>query len=68
MMLRKNISLTSLWGQSDDETLEELFKKLEQFRGKTKVIMIDGYKGYEKFIRIANEKFFHSKCNEDFIS
>jgi IS1 family transposase len=28
-----------------------LFKKLRRFRGKVKLVLIDGYQGYEKFIR-----------------
>ncbi|MFN3659957.1 MAG: hypothetical protein ACK4TN_01820, partial [Brevinematales bacterium] len=38
-------------GKRDDETLEKLFKRLERFRGKIKLVLIDGYEGYEKFIR-----------------
>lgn len=38
-------------GKRDDDTLEKLFKKLECFRGKIKLVLIDGYQGYEKFIR-----------------
>ena len=38
-------------GKRDDETLEKLFKKLKQFRGRIKLVLIDGYQGYEKFIR-----------------
>lgn len=37
-------------GKRDDETLEELFIKLKGFRGKIKLVLIDGYQGYEKFI------------------
>lgn len=37
-------------GKRDDETLEKLFKKLKRFRGKVKLVFIDGYQGYEKFI------------------
>ncbi len=37
-------------GKRDDETLEELFKKLKHFRGKVRLVLIDGYQGYEKFI------------------
>lgn len=37
-------------GNRDDETLEELFKKLKRFRGKIQLVLIDGYQGYEKFI------------------
>jgi len=33
-----------------DDTLEELFKKLKRFRGRVKLVLIDGYQGYEKFI------------------
>lgn len=38
-------------GKRNDETLEILFKKLKCYRGKLKLVLIDGYKGYEKFIR-----------------
>lgn len=37
-------------GKRDDGTLEKLFKKLKRFRGKVKLVLIDGYQGYEKFI------------------
>ena len=37
-------------GKRDDETLEELFIKIKRFRGKVKLVLIDGYQGYEKFI------------------
>ena len=37
-------------GKRDDDTLEELFKRLKGFRGKVKLVLIDGYQGYEKFI------------------
>jgi len=37
-------------GRRDDDTLEGLFKKLKRFRGKVKLVLIDGYLGYEKFI------------------
>jgi len=37
-------------GKRDDDTLEKLFKKLKRFRGKVKLVLIDGYQGYEKFI------------------
>lgn len=37
-------------GKRDDDTLEELFKKLKKYRGKTELVLIDAYKGYEKFI------------------
>ena len=37
-------------GKRDDDTLEELFKKLKRFRGRVKLVLIDGYQGYEKFI------------------
>lgn len=37
-------------GKRDDETLEELFMKLKRFRGKVRLVLIDGYQGYEKFI------------------
>jgi hypothetical protein len=34
-----------------DGDAEELFKKLGRFRGKVLLVLIDGYHGYEKFIR-----------------
>ena len=37
-------------GKRNDETLEQLFIKLKRFRGKVKLVLIDGYQGYEKFI------------------
>ena len=37
-------------GKRNDETLEQLFKKLKRYRGKVKLVLIDGYQGYEKFI------------------
>lgn len=37
-------------GNRNDETLEKLFKKLKQYRGKIKLVLIDGYHGYEKLI------------------
>jgi len=37
-------------GKRNDETLEELFMKLKRFRGKVRLVLIDGYQGYEKFI------------------
>lgn len=37
-------------GKRDDDTLEKLFKKLKRFRGKIRLVLIDGYQGYEKFI------------------
>ncbi|RLF38615.1 MAG: hypothetical protein DRN12_08150 [Thermoplasmata archaeon] len=36
-------------GKRDDDTLEELFEKLKRFRGRVKLVLIDGYQGYEKF-------------------
>ncbi len=38
-------------GKHDDGTLEKLFKNLKRFREKIKLVLIDGYQGYEKFIR-----------------
>lgn len=32
------------------KTLERLFKKLKRFRGRVKLVLIDGYQDYEKFI------------------
>ena len=37
-------------GKRNDETLEQLFIKLKRFRGKVRLVLIDGYHGYEKFI------------------
>jgi IS1 family transposase/transposase-like protein len=37
-------------GKRNDETLEKLFKKLKRYRGKVRLVLIDGYQGYEKFI------------------
>jgi len=37
-------------GKRDDETLEELFMKLKRYRGKVRLVLVDGYLGYEKFI------------------
>jgi len=37
-------------GKRNDDTLEKLFIKLKRFRGKVKLVLIDGYQGYEKFI------------------
>jgi IS1 family transposase len=37
-------------GKRDDDTLDELLKKLKKYKGKTELVLIDAYKGYEKFI------------------
>jgi len=37
-------------GKRDDDTLEDLFKKLRRFRGKIQLVLVDGYQAYEKFI------------------
>ena len=37
-------------GKRDDDTLEKVFKKLNKYKGKTELVLIDAYKGYEKFI------------------
>ncbi len=37
-------------GKRDDDTLEKVFKKLKKYKGKTELVLIDAYKGYEKFI------------------
>jgi transposase-like protein/IS1 family transposase len=47
-------------GKRDDETLEKLFKKLKRFRGKVRLVLIDGYQGYEKFI----SKYLGKKRNK----
>lgn len=38
-------------GRRDEETLEKLFKRLSKYRGKTKFVMIDGYKNYQTLIK-----------------
>jgi len=38
-------------GKRDEETLEKLFKRLSKYRGKVKLVMIDGYKNYKKLVR-----------------
>ena len=37
-------------GKRDDETLEKLFEKLQAYKGKVNLILIDAYQGYEKFV------------------
>ncbi|MBC7128283.1 MAG: hypothetical protein H5T45_00935 [Thermoplasmatales archaeon] len=37
-------------GKRDDETLEQMFKKLKRFRGRVKLVLINGYQFCEKFI------------------
>lgn len=38
-------------GKRDEETLEKLFKRLSKYRGKTRLVMIDGYKNYQTLIK-----------------
>jgi len=38
-------------GKRDEETLEKLFKRLKPYRGKVKLVMIDGYKNYKTLIK-----------------
>ncbi|MEM4259126.1 MAG: hypothetical protein QXL17_08295 [Candidatus Thermoplasmatota archaeon] len=47
---QKKYVLDFVIGNRDDETLEELSKKLKRFRGNIELVLIDGYQGYEKFI------------------
>ena len=49
-MTKNKFIIDFVIGKRDDETLEQLFKKLKRFRGKIKLVLIDGYQGYEKFI------------------
>ena len=37
-------------GKRDEETLEKLFKRLKKYRGKTKLILVDGLKSYKHLI------------------
>ena len=37
-------------GKRDDETLTELFRKLEKYKGKVELVLVDAYRGYEKFV------------------
>jgi len=37
-------------GKRDDETLEELFRKLEKYKGKVELVLVDAYRGYKKFV------------------
>jgi IS1 family transposase/transposase-like protein len=47
---QKKFVIDFVIGKRDDDTLEELFKKLKRFRGNIELVLIDGYQGYEKFI------------------
>jgi IS1 family transposase len=38
-------------GKRNEETLEKLFKRLKPYRGKVKLVMVDGYKNYETLIK-----------------
>lgn len=38
-------------GKRDEETLEKLFKRLKPYRGKVRLVMVDGYKNYETLIK-----------------
>lgn len=38
-------------GKRDDETLRKVFKQLYPYRKTIKTVLIDGYKGYENFIK-----------------
>jgi transposase-like protein/IS1 family transposase len=47
-------------GQRDEKTLDKLFRRLQKYRTKIKLVMIDGYKGFEKLIRkYLCKKRFH---------
>jgi IS1 family transposase len=37
-------------GKRDDDTLDKGVKKLKKYKRKTEMVLIDAYKGYEKFI------------------
>lgn len=37
-------------GQRDAETVERLFKRLKKYRGKVKLVMVDGYKAYKDLV------------------
>lgn len=43
--------IDTIISKRNDETLEILFKKLKLYHGKVKLVLIEGYTGYEKFIR-----------------
>lgn len=38
-------------GHRDQESLEKLFKRLSRYRGKVKLCLIDGYRGFEDMIK-----------------
>lgn len=38
-------------GKRDENTLRKLFERLKQYRGKVKLVMVDGYKNYQKLIK-----------------
>lgn len=38
-------------GKRNEETLEKLFKRLKPYRGKVKLVMVDGYKNYRTLIK-----------------
>ena len=38
-------------GRRDEETLEKLFKRISRYRGKVKLVMVDGYKNYRTLIK-----------------
>jgi len=38
-------------GKRDVETLERLFRRLARFRGKTKLVLVDGLKSYKRLIK-----------------
>ncbi len=48
--LLKKYVIDFVIGNRDDDTLEELFKKLKRFQGKIELVLIDRYQGYERFI------------------
>jgi IS1 family transposase len=38
-------------GKRDEETLKKLFERLKPYRGKVKLVMVDGYKNYKTLIK-----------------
>ena len=38
-------------GKRDEETLKKLFSRLKKYRGKTKLVLVDGLKSYESMIK-----------------
>jgi IS1 family transposase len=48
---KKKFIITFELGKRDEETLERLFKRLQKYRGKTKLVLVDGLKNYETMIR-----------------